>query len=340
MRFVVDTSISKNKWRQIAKEFADNSIYQTWEYQQVRTEEDGHEFNRFVLKDPGGDIICMGIVRIKTIRPIGFRIGYIQNGPLLMKADDDKICPMEALKALRNYYVGPIVSILRAIPHIPNDSMGEEIINEFKLAGFSHNNTEPYQTFLVSLHEDEDEILSRINRKGRSSIRKAKKKLNIVIEDNERAFEVLDSLYTQAKERKRFKGIDAHTFYETQKMLDEEDKIVVFLAYYEGVPIAAMATAHFGKTALGIISASTEKGLKLGASYLLYWEAYLYAKKRGLHYWDMGGFDKTNNPGVYLYKQRMGGTEVKSIGSFDAYSNIATHFFIKFIELFVNKLKR
>ena len=74
MKYVIDANVSKDNWKQTAKEFEDNSIYQTWEYQQVRAEEDEHEFKRFVIRDSSDNIVCMGIVRIKTVWPIGFEI--------------------------------------------------------------------------------------------------------------------------------------------------------------------------------------------------------------------------------------------------------------------------
>ncbi len=104
-------------------------------------------------------------------------------------------------------------------------------------------------------------------------------------------------------------------------MLASNDKATVLIAYYDDQPVTAHATTHLGNTAVPILTASNETGLRYRTSYLLWWKAYLMAKDLGLEYYDLGGIDPDKNLKGYLFKKRMGGEEAFHIGTFEAYTN-------------------
>ena len=79
---VIIDNVDKAEWERYAKGFADYSIYQTWSHQQVRAEMDGQEVNRVVIKDENGHVVTMCQIRIKRVKSLGLRIGYVQCGPL------------------------------------------------------------------------------------------------------------------------------------------------------------------------------------------------------------------------------------------------------------------
>ena len=73
---------SHPEWERCARQFTDYSIYQTWSYQQVRGESDRQKISRFIIKDENGHVSSMGQIRIKYVKMLGLKIGYIQSGPL------------------------------------------------------------------------------------------------------------------------------------------------------------------------------------------------------------------------------------------------------------------
>jgi lipid II:glycine glycyltransferase (peptidoglycan interpeptide bridge formation enzyme) len=80
-------------------------------------------------------------------------------------------------------------------------------------------------------------------------------------------------------------------------------------------------TSHLGDTAVGVFQASSEKGLKYRASYLVWWKALLAAKYAGMKRYDLGGVDPDRNPNVYQFKLRMGAEEAFHIGAFEICEN-------------------
>ncbi len=66
-----------------------------------------------------------------------------------------------------------------------------------------------------------------------------------------------------------------------------------------------------GATANGIRSVG---GTGFKASYLLQWRVIQAAHERGFQWYDLGGIDPEDNPGVYHFKQGLGGRDVIAPG--------------------------
>lgn len=319
MNILVD-SFGRQEWKQYSKIFKDNSIYQAWEYQEVRAERAGQQISRIMIMNDTQKPILMAQMRIQRVPTVGLKIGYVQSGPLIQNQELDVSALSEALAALKQLYFKKKVDVLRIIPNIVKDQVGEKIENCLLSAGFVRAaNHKPYQTIMVSLIESADDIMSRIDRESRRNIRKAEK-ANIELQEGNslELFAILEDMYSKAKDRKGFLGINSDEFAEVQKRMDGDDKARILVSYQDNEAISAHATTHFGNTAIPIITANTIKGLQSGSSYLIWWKAYLSAKESGLMFYDLGGIDEKENPKGYLFKKRMGGQEVFHIGAFDA----------------------
>jgi lipid II:glycine glycyltransferase (peptidoglycan interpeptide bridge formation enzyme) len=323
---IIVDSCDQKEWGKYADNFADYSIYQTMAYQQVRAETDRQQIKRIVIKEQNGKEILMCNVRIKTMKPIGLTIGYVQFGPLMLWKNGQSDCLSEALRCLRESCFKMNINVLRITPNVVNNETGKKISELLEAAGFRKNRRlPPYHSCFVSLKEHEEEIYSRIHRDNRRIIRKAEK-MQIEVREGtgDEFFETLEQLYILAKKRKGFEGVDAAVFAKVQKMLADSEKAISLIAYYDGQPITAHATTHFGTTAVPILTANTEKGLECGTSYLLWWKAYIMAKNLGMHYYDLGGIDQNKNPKGYLFKKYIGGEEFFNIGIFEACANLST----------------
>lgn len=314
---------SQEELAEYANAFADYSIYQTWAYQQVRAENGREEVKRIIIKDSNGKAVLMCHLRIKTIKPLGIRIGYVQSGPLMLRESGELDCLPDALKQLYDSCLRLNINVLRVVPNLRNDEVGRKIGSLLEFSGFKKNpRVTPYHTSIVSLKESEEEIREKIHRDCRRVLRKVEK-MGIEIREgtSDEFFSVIESLYAFAKTRKAFKGLDSTEFAKTQQLLAQNEKAIVLIAYYDGQPVTAHATTHFGTTAVPILTASNETGLRCGASYLLWWKAYLMAKNLGMKYYDLGGIDPDKNPGGYLFKKRMGGEGIFHLGAFEVYTN-------------------
>jgi lipid II:glycine glycyltransferase (peptidoglycan interpeptide bridge formation enzyme) len=317
---VIVDNISMEEWEQYAREFSDYSIYQTWPYQQVRAEMSGQELSRAVIKDENGRIVSICHVRIKRIRLLGLRIGYVQWGPLVRTKDGSLLCTAQSLRALCKAYFGTRVNILRVVPNIFENETGREVNQMLEAGGFERvGSLAPYRTLILRVDDSEEGIRKRLRKSFRRDLKKAEKSKIEVREGTDREFcEKLEQLYLGLLKRKNFKGLNPREFVKTQGLLSYPEKMNIIVAYLDGEPIAAHLASNLGDTGVVLLAASNEKGLTCGASYLMWYKGAIAAWRAGMRFYDLGGIDPDNNPYVYQFKSRQGGEEHFHIGVFDA----------------------
>lgn len=316
---VIVDGIDKKSWEDFANEFADHSIYQSWAYQQVRSEKDRQELSRIVIKDEMDRIVTMAQVRIKHCGWLGLHIGYVQWGPLFRKKDGTMLCSADSLCALADAYLNSRVNVLRMVPNIVADERGAVMAGMLRDAGFTPADAvEPYWTMMFEVDADDEELRRRFHRSWRRGLNKAEQAgLQIEESRESKAFETLEEIYLGAKKRKGFRGLEPREFIKTQEQLPSHKKMNVITVLQNTTPLAAHASSHFGDTAVGALAASTPDGLEQGAGYLLWWHTFLAARREGMKRYDLGGIDPTENPSVYQFKMRMGAKECRYIGAFE-----------------------
>ena len=131
--------------------------------------------------------------------------------------------------------------------------------------------------------------------------------------------ETFCELYRQLRLRKTFDVDQDEVFFsQVQAQLSESEKLFIRIAKHDGTPVAGHVSSMLGDTCVYLLGASNQQALDLNASYLLQWHTIVEAKRRGLKWYDLGGIDPQGNPGVFRFKQRMGGEEVSFPGPFEA----------------------
>lgn len=323
-RVIID-NIDREEWEREADNFADYSIYQTWPYQQVRSEIDGQQLSRVVIRDEDNKVVTMCQIRIKHVKPLGLRIGYAQWGPLFRNKSGKVICSIEALRELRKAYVGNIVNVLRVVPNAGTDESDPTFTEMLRAAGFDCvQSIEPYRTFVLPVDDSEEEIRKRLRKSFRRDLKKAEQSKIEITEGKDKDFcDILENLYKVLLERKKFKGLNPREFTRTQAMLSPCEKMNIIVVHFHGEPVAAHLASNLGDTAVVLLAATNELGLACGSSYLIWYKGAVAAGLAGMKLYDLGGVDPDNNPNVYKFKSRMGGKESFHIGAFEAYGSIS-----------------
>jgi lipid II:glycine glycyltransferase (peptidoglycan interpeptide bridge formation enzyme) len=317
---VVFDDIDKAEWGRHANQFADYSVYQTWPYQQVRAEMAGQEFSRAIVKDQSSRIVAMCHIRIKNIKSLGLKIGYVQQGPLVRAMDGTINCSTQALRALRETCLGTKVNVLRVVPNICDDETGKRLSEMLKSCGFQFvGSVRRYRTLTLHLEDSEEAIRKSLDRNFRRNLKKAEKAGIEIREGYDGQFcKILEELYLASIKRKGFKGQNPQEFIRPQLELSAAEKMNIIVAYCDGEPVSVHLSSSLGNTAVALLVASNERGLACGSSYLVWWKACISAKRAGMKKYDLGGIDPEDNPGGYQFKSQISSQESFDIGTFDA----------------------
>jgi peptidoglycan pentaglycine glycine transferase (the first glycine) len=170
-----------------------------------------------------------------------------------------------------------------------------------------------------------------MKQKTRYNIRLAGRKGVTVREGDEADLPAFYHLMKVTAERDGF-GIHSREYYETvHRLLVPADQGRLLLAEYEGQLLAGLVATAFGQRACYMYGASSDEHRNLMPSYLLQWEAMLWARERGCRSYDLWGvpdedeetleaeFAQRNDGlwGVYRFKRGFGGRVVRTIGAWD-----------------------
>jgi len=247
---VIVDNISREDWERYADDFGDYSIYQTWPYQQVRAELDGQELNQVVVKEENGHVLTMCQMRIRHVKPLGLKIGYVQWGPLFRRKDGTVKCSVQALDIMQRSYLGSRVNVLRVLPNAEANRSGQEFAAILESVGFEYvSNVKPHLTMMVPVDDSEEQMRRRLHRSWRRGLIKAERNgIEIKESEDSKYFDVLEKMYLEAKKRKAFKGLNPQEFIRPQLMLSDKEKMNVIVAYYDGEPITSHASSHLGDT--------------------------------------------------------------------------------------------
>lgn len=328
-------------WRVHAAQFSDYNLYQTWAYQDVRAQKSGQTVSRFVIQSEDNTLRLMGHVRIRSIKSLGLRVGYVQWGPLCRKPAGIVGDVPALLKQLKAVYVPAKVNILRIAPNI-FDGEAEGFAAELQAGGFEKvTDDKPYRTMLFPLNTDEEGIRNRFHTGWRRYLNKAQTAGMEIRQGTDLAYmNTLNELYSGMRQRKCFEGLSVDTFEKTQQRLAAPDRMNTVVACLDGQVLTAHTTSHLGDTALGILAASSEDALQSNSTYLVWWHTLLAAKNAGMRRYDLGGIDPDKNPKVYQFKQRMGAIEARHIGVFEAYANPQIKYIWRCAEKIYNTITR
>jgi lipid II:glycine glycyltransferase (peptidoglycan interpeptide bridge formation enzyme) len=255
-------------------------------------------------------------------------IAYVPKGPLLDVVNRGSL--ENLLDAIQ-----PLARQRRAIclKIEPDEEEDLALAGRLTSLGFraSPQPVQPRRTIMVDLDAEPDELLKRMKQKTRYNVRLAGRKGVTVRAGDESDLPAFYHLMEITAERDGF-GIHSQAYYEAaHRLFVPPGRGCLLLAEHNGQLLAGLVALATGDTACYMYGASSSKGRNLMPTYLLQWEAMLWARKRGCRAYDLWGvpdeeeatleaeFTERNDGlwGVYRFKRGFGGRLVRSVGAWD-----------------------
>ncbi len=198
----------------------------------------------------------------------------------------------------------------------------------------------PPTTLIVDLGKSEDELLAAMHEKTRYNIRLATRKGVRCQMSDVRCFNVFWKLMEETARRDGFR---THPCEYYKKMLEispsmegENEKprgggqcyTKLWIAEWEGKPLAAGIWIYFGDTVTYLHGASSSEHREVMAPHLLHWEVMRDAKARGYRAYDFWGISSSDKAikrlsgedawaGITRFKKGFGGEVIEYPGTYD-----------------------
>lgn len=190
----------------------------------------------------------------------------------------------------------------------------------------ANTNILPANTIVLDLTQKESDLLQRMKPKTRYNIKLALRK---GVEVRSMGIEGLKIWYDLYHETVLRNGlfINDYLYFETMfasKMEgeDNEVKVQLLVAYYDGIPLSAMFLVLSSYRATYLYGASSSQMRNVMSTYALQWKAIQIAKANNCFEYDMFGIAPSPNPshpmyGLYKFKQGFGGEIYHQLGCWD-----------------------
>ncbi|MBN1764016.1 MAG: peptidoglycan bridge formation glycyltransferase FemA/FemB family protein [Sedimentisphaerales bacterium] len=314
--------IDRDAWQQLAPLFKDYNYRQLWDFG-IACANRLDAVSEHMAVYEGAEIAGMMDVRIKLVPFFKTGIAYITGGPLIRRGrEDDRDRLRTCLNALVNQYVHTKGLLLRIKPTIGMESWNSMIHDTFRDCGFSISKTiKPYRTLLLDMDRSLDDIRKNLSQKWRNNLKRSEAGTQPIESDcSVESLVRFSGLYDTFRENKQFDvELDPKFYIEVQRMLSESERMVVALCEHDGVLISGHVSSLLGDTAVNLFRANTKAALSSRVSYRIQWNGVLRAHEQGCQWYDLGGIDPDNNPGVYSFKKGMGGEDITVPGPFEYY---------------------
>lgn len=317
MRFVNDDE-SKRRYTDYLSAHERCNFQQSVEWARVKS----NWKNEIILaEDRDGRIIGSLSVLIRSI-PLFGNLMYCARGP---------VCDTHDISALRQITAGAAelaekyhAMALRMEPDIPSGdaafrSIAADLGYRIRENGGSHDVIQPRHVFRLTLTgKSEAEIMAGFHRTWRYNIRLAERRGVEVRECGRSELKEFHRLMAETGIRDRFIFRPLSYF---ERIFDElgPEHVALFMAYYNGKPIAGAIPIFYGNKTWYAFGASSNAHRNLKATYLLQWEMIKLAIARGDDIYDFRGVlevtdENDPNSGLYQFKRGFGGELVEFIG--------------------------
>ncbi len=327
----------RQQWNDFVSAAEGCNITQSFEWGELGPYLAAHTLRVGVLDDAG--TLCAAILLIITSAPLIRRpYFYAPRGPVI----DDPTSP--ALTVLLNFVKVEArkqgAFMLKVEPGA--DDEDANWLDALQRHGFRAN---PYAVhirneWVLNIQPDEKEILAGMKEKWRYNIRLAGRKgVTIRQGEGQADLDKFYQIYETTSERDEF-FIHSKAFYEEiMRLYGQDERFALFLAEYQGQPIAGIIVLRYGHWSWYMYGASSNEQRNLMPNHLLQWHGMQWAKAHDCWYYNFRGIPEILEEGqelwgVYVFKRGFGGYAIRALETHDlVYQPIVYNVYMRLLEI-------
>ena len=299
----------KEEWADWMAAAGKSNLLQSWEYGNAKEKVEGWKIRREVIKR-NDSVVAIFQALEKSWGPVG--VIRINRGPLLINEIDDFNIKYNIYRVLRKswmWWKGRILLIAPDLVDVP------ENIAILALANFKERQVEQWQSSIIDLSLSEVDLRKNLNGKWRNQLKKAEQlQIDLKTEQSDESFYWLLDCYKQMMKDKSFRGTGVELYKELYRF--KKNNFYVFQAWYDGQAAAGILIVQHGQSCTYQIGWNSSGGRRIYANNFLLWNAIIEMKQRGCAWFDLGGIDEKNTPGIAKFKRGLGGKEYTLVGEF------------------------
>jgi peptidoglycan pentaglycine glycine transferase (the first glycine) len=325
----VNSQPDSREWDQFAIEHSHGHIFQTSGWGALKSAF-GWSGERVAVRT-GDEIVAGAQVLFRRLPMSLGTLAYVPKGPLVDYGDEDTC--RRLFEAIRQLCRSRHAFMCKIEPDLPASAA---LSTRLARHGFhpSRQTVQPPRTILIDISVDEGQILERMKSKTRYNIRLSGRKGVQVHEGSRQDLDAFNQLMAITGRRDSF-GVRSPEYYERAYDIFGQTEAGLFVATFEGQPLAGLLALACGHKAWYIAGASGNEHRDKMPTYAVQWAAIRWAKARGCTTYDLCGVPDEDEDvleahfaerhdglwGVYRFKRGFGGRVVRYAGAFDCAYN-------------------
>jgi len=323
MRARIATDVEHERYNAFASSSAYADILQSWEWGEVKRRS-GWTPRRLFVEGHDGRVV--GSAQVLGRRPVrgAPMLLYAPRGPVV---EDFRAEALDALIEEIRARAGDAF-VLKCDPPIEEGSpdaaamLGAGFVIE-RSTGFG--GVQPKAVMVLDLAPDLEKILAGFRSKWRYNVRLAEKKgVEVARAGREHLAEFYDLLVETAR-RDHFFVRGRRYFEDLFDILEPAGMMAMFIARFEGAPIAGALCMGFGSRLTYVYGASSNEHRNVMPNHLMQWTMIQWAKEQGYGIYDFRGVSPVRDgepveehlAGLNRFKDGFGARYVEYAGTFD-----------------------
>jgi peptidoglycan pentaglycine glycine transferase (the first glycine) len=297
------------------------NITQSYEWGDLAPHLGASEVLRVGVMDEAGKLCAAMLVLVSRAPVLNRSYFYAPRGPVI----DDPDSP--ALTVLLNFVRAEArkrgAFMLKVEPSVPDGDVAW--LAALKHHGFRAN---PYAThirheWVLDIRPDEKTLLSGMKEKWRYNIRLAGRKgVTVRRGEGKSDLDAFYHIYETTSERDQFFIHNKAHYEDVMRLYSEGDRAALFLAEYDGQPIAGTIVLRLGHWSWYMYGASSNEQRERMPNHLLQWTGMQWAKAHDCWYYNFRGIPDVLEEGrelwgVYVFKRGFGGYAMRSLETHD-----------------------
>lgn len=318
--------ITFDEWEKHWQYCSMTNLLQSWEYGAAKEEVEGWQAKRYlILNDEGGPVALVQVL-VKGFPVLG-GIARINRGPLILNnySDENELpIKLAALSALLREGRHQRWWMMQIAPELPSS----DIVHKGLISlGLRPQTGVAWASGLIDLNLSKEELLSKLNRRWKRSLRKVSEH-NVTVKHEKITDLQLEELlgsYNHLQQCNNFSGINTSLIEVLSKLKSSDWACNLFVAskLNEDDKLEELGyrlCIHHGNTVTDFVVSTNEMGRKTEANTALYWHAILHAKDIGCDWFDIGGLSEETTPkGIAEFKKGLNAEPYKLAGEWRSY---------------------
>lgn len=302
---------TREQWQQWIAQTGRSNLLQSWIYGEAKSNRSGWRVKRGVFYR---DSIPVAIVQVLQKHVTGLLcISRINRGPLFITTflPHEQRAVWSELAQLGNIWRGQVLTVA------PELSLSGSSLTLMDGLGFLQFSPLAWESVWIDLGIELNTLRKRIDGKWRNMLNFSEKTgLKLEIGSDDELFNWMMARYQELMQEKNFSGPDADFLQYLRQHAGGEESLLILQAVHEDEPVAGICIFRHGSAATYLLGWNGDKGRKLKANQYLLWQAITHLNQSGLRWFDLGGINEEQTPGITAFKLGLNGDRYELVGEY------------------------